>query len=549
MEHLSQKQKLTIMIAIMAAMFFAAINQTIVSTAMPRISAILEGMDLYTWVITIYLLTATIATIIVGKLSDIYGRKPFLLVGIILFIIGAFLCGTSTTIMQMIFYRGIQGLGGGIIMASAITAVGDLFAPRERAKWTGLLMAIFGFSSILGPALGGWMVDHLPWEWIFWIFLPFGFVAFVLIWRLFPRTERNATEKIDYWGSLFITLFIVPLLLAFTWAGSTYPWLSVEVLSLFGAAAASLLIFILIERRVQSPILPLSLFKNSIVTISNVSGFIMNAGMMGALIYLPFFIQGVQGVSPTLSGYVTMPMSISMIILSALTGRWMTKTGKYKKYAVLSMLIITISMLFMAYMNSITIAIILMIIFGIGLGLGMPVFTLAAQNAAKPSELGVVTASSQLFRNIGGIIGIAVMGSIMQSRLVHHLSQSAESTDLPASMTAIDPQLALQLEPLQNPQILLDAPRLEEIMGGLPYELQGVVGHMVEYMREALSLSLSTVFLAGTFLMVIAFILVIFLKEIPLRTSNAPVHETDTEQDEAAEEHHSIAHTGKPTTV
>lgn len=239
MEHLSHKQKMTIMIAIMSAMFFAAINQTIVSTAMPRISAILNGMDLYTWVITIYLLTSTIATVLVGKLSDIYGRKPFLLSGIIFFIVGAFLCGTSINITQMIIYRGIQGVGGGIIMASPITAVGDLFAPRERAKWTGMLMAIFGFSSVIGPALGGWMVDHMDWEWV-----------------------------------------------------------SIQTLGLFGAFAISLVIFILVERKVQSSVLPLSLFRNSIVTISNLSGFLMNAGMMGALMYLPFYIQGCRESHP-----------------------------------------------------------------------------------------------------------------------------------------------------------------------------------------------------------------------------------------------------------
>lgn len=351
MEHLSHKQKMTIMIAIMSAMFFAAINQTIVSTAMPRISAILNGMDLYTWVITIYLLTSTIATVLVGKLSDIYGRKPFLLSGIIFFIVGAFLCGTSINITQMIIYRGIQGVGGGIIMASAITAVGDLFAPRERAKWTGMLMAIFGFSSVIGPALGGWMVDHMDWEWIFWIFLPVGIVSFVLIWKLFPKVERNYGEKVDYWGSLFLTLAIVPMLIGFTWAGSKYEWVSIQTLGLFGAFAISLVIFILVERKVQSPVLPLSLFRNSIVTISNLSGFLMNAGMMGALMYLPFYIQGVQGVSPTYSGYVTMPMSLSMIVLSILTGKWMTKSGKYKKYAIIGMIIMTLGMLSMAYMN------------------------------------------------------------------------------------------------------------------------------------------------------------------------------------------------------
>ncbi|MCL6459031.1 MAG: MFS transporter, partial [Gorillibacterium sp.] len=188
------------MIALMAAMGFAAINQTIVSTAMPRIIAILGGIELYTWVITIYMLASTIVTVIVGKLSDIHGRKPFLLAGIIFFSIGAFLAGTSTSIYQMITYRGIQGVGGGILMSATVMAVGDLFAPRERAKWTGVMMAIFGFSSVLGPTLGGFMIDHMPWHWIFWIFLPLGFVAFFMIWKMFPNSKRKTSESIDYWG-------------------------------------------------------------------------------------------------------------------------------------------------------------------------------------------------------------------------------------------------------------------------------------------------------------------------------------------------------------
>ncbi len=517
------------MLAIMAAMFFAAINQTIVSTAMPRIASLLNGMELYTWVITIYMLTSTIATVLVGKLSDIYGRKPFLLMGIIFFMIGAFLCGTSTTIGQMILYRGIQGVGGGIIMATAVTAVGDLFAPRERAKWTGMMMAIFGFSSVLGPTLGGWMVDHMNWEWIFWIFLPIGIIAFAMIWKLFPKPVRNYNEKVDYWGSLFLSLAIIPLLLGFTWAGTEYAWLSWQIIGLFGATVVSLILFILVERKVQSPVLPLSLFRNSVVTISNIAGFLMGAGMLGALIYLPFFVQGVEGISPTYSGYVTMPMSISMIILSALTGRWMTKTGKYKRFALLGMAIMTIGMVIMAYMDNIPVAIVSMIVFGIGLGFGMPVFTLAAQNAVPPSELGVVTASSQLFRNMGSTIGIAVMGSIMISRMSHNITQAMSNIG-GGSSPAADPETMQQLQPFLDPQLLTNQPELERLTAALPADLQSAAMQMIGMVRGALSDALTVVFLTGSGLLVVAFILVAFLKEIPLRTAEAPM-QTETERE------------------
>ncbi|MEF3311679.1 MDR family MFS transporter [Paenibacillus sp. GYB004] len=525
MEHLSHKRKVTIMMAIVAAMFFAAINQTIVSTAMPRIIAILGGMDYYTWVITIYMLTSTISTVLVGKLSDIYGRKPFILAGIVFFIIGAFLTGFSKDIFQLITYRGIQGIGAGIIMASAFTAVGDLFAPRERGKWTGVMMAVFGFSSVIGPTLGGWIVDHMDWEWVFWIFLPLGVVAFVMIMMLFPKVERRQAESIDYMGSLFLTLTIVPLLLGFSWAGTKYAWGSPQIIGLFAAAVVALLIFMFIETRVKSPVMPLSLFRNGIVTVSNVIGFLMNAGMMGALIYLPFFVQGVEGVSPTYSGYVTMPMSISMVILSSLVGRWITKSGKYKRFALIGMPIMVAGMVIMAFMDNIPLAVLSMIVFGVGLGLGMPVFSLTVQNAVRPEQLGVATASSQLFRNLGGTIGIAVMGTIMATSLQNSLKSAAASGG-GIDMSKLDPKVAEQLSAFHNPEMLLDQPRLAQLQQTLPADVQPIFTKMIDMLRDALASSLTTVFLSGAALLVVASLLVFLLKEIPLRTSNRMPEQT-----------------------
>lgn len=519
MEHLTQKKKITIMIALITAMFFAGINQTIVSTAMPRIIAILGGMEYYTWVITIYLLSSTIATVLVGKLSDIYGRKIFLLVGIVLFIIGAFLSGTSTTIFQLITYRGIQGLGGGVLMSATVTAVGDLFAPRERAKWTGVMMATFGFSSVIGPTLGGFMVDHIDWKWIFWVFLPLGIIAFVMIWMMFPKAVRAAAESIDYLGMLFLSLGIVAILLGFTWAGTKYDWASMEIIGLFGAAVICMIILLLIERKAANPVLPLSLFKNSIVTISNCIGFLMNAGMMGAMMYLPFFVQGVKGVSPTYSGFVNMPMSIAMIVLSTLSGRWISKSGKYKKFAVMGMPFMVAGMIMMAFMNSIAMAVASMIIFGIGLGISMPVFTLTVQNAVKPSELGVATATATLFRNLGGTIGIAVMGTVMTSTMASKL-ESALASGKGVDLSKLKPEEAEQIAAYMNPQLLLDQPKLKELHTTLPEAIQPVFTQMIEMLRSVLSDTLSVVFLFGAALLIVAFILVLFLKEIPLRTSN-----------------------------
>jgi EmrB/QacA subfamily drug resistance transporter len=531
MEHLSIKRKISIMIAIMAAMFFAAINQTIVSTAMPRIIAILDGMDLYTWTINIYLLTSTIATVLVGKLSDIYGRKPFMLAGILFFMVGAFLTGTSSDVYQFITYRGIQGIGAGIIMATAFTAVGDLFPPRERGKWTGLMTAVFGFSSVLGPTLGGYLVDHMDWHWLFWIFLPVGVVAFFMIMFLFPKVDKKQSESIDYLGSLFLTLSLVPLLLAFSWAGSEYDWGSPQILGLLAATVIFAIIFIFVEKHAKSPVLPLSLFKNRIVTVSNIIGFIMNFGMMGALIYLSFFVQGVLSISPTYAGYVTMPMSIFMVIMAAITGQLISKTGKYKRFAVIGIPIMIIGMIIMVFMDNVTLAVVSMIVFGIGLGLGMPVFSLATQNAVSHKELGVATASSQLFRNLGGTIGVAVMGSVMSSRLAQNLK--ATMTDAAAQgidMTKMDPNVAKQLAPFANPQMLMNKPVIDSTMASLPADVQPIFTKMLDMVRDALATTLSSVFLTGTIVLGVALVLVFFLKEIPLRTSNAaPAPTTDAD--------------------
>lgn len=519
MENLTDKRKLSIMIAIMAAMLFAAINQTITSTAMPRIISILDGMDYYTWTINIYLLTSTIATVLVGKLSDMFGRKPFLLVGILLFMVGAFLTGTSDNVFQFITYRGIQGIGAGIIQSSAFTAVGDLFPPRERGKWMGLMTAVFGFSSVLGPTLGGYLIDHLDWHWLFWIFLPLGVVAFGMILALFPKAQRGTSTSIDYLGSLFMTTTIVPLLLAFSWAGTEYDWGSAQILGLLAATVVSAIIFIFVETKAKNPILPLHLFKNSVVTISNLIGFLMNFGMMGAMIYLSFFVQGVLGISATYAGYVTMPMSIVMVIASALTGQMIAKKGKYKRFALIGVPIMVAGMGIMVIMHNVPMAVLSMIVFGLGLGLGMPVFSLATQNAVSHTELGAVTASTQLFRNLGGTIGIAVMGTVMSNNLTKHLKEALTSSSA-ADFSKLDPTVAQQMTAFANPQALMNKPLLEQTQAGLPADVQPIFVQMIDSIRDALGQTLSTVFLTGTIVLCLAFVLVFFLKELPLRSSN-----------------------------
>lgn len=525
MEQLTDKRKITIMIAIITSLFFAAINQTIIGIAMPRIIAQLGGMEYYSWAITIYLLTSTVASILVGKLSDIYGRKPFILTGIGLFMIGAVLSGFATDIIELITYRAIQGAGAGVIMSTVFTAIGDLYEPRERAKWTGVMSAVFGISSVIGPLMGGYVVDHLDWRWVFWIFLPLGIIAFVLILLNFPKGRKRVGESVDYWGSLFLTLTIVPLLLSFSLAGDgphKYAWGSWQILGLFAVTLIALAIFIWIETRVKSPVMPLKLFKNSIFTVSNLVSFLLNAGMMGAIIYVPFFVQGVKGISPTDAGYVAMPMSIAMLLASALSGQLITKTGKYKKQGVIGLIVMTLGIALMYFMiptTPIYLLILFLIILGLGLGMAMPVFSLTVQNAVTPQQIGVATATSQLFRNLGGTIGIAVMGSIMSASIAKKMTQLSAAMGQGSSTVATDPALAEKLALFNNPQNLLDQPKIEAALKSLSPESQTLFMNMLDVIREALSYAITTTFLVGAIMAAVAFLVALFLKEIPLRSS------------------------------
>lgn len=507
--------------AIMAAMFFSAINQTIIGVAMPRIIATLGGLDYYTWVITVYLLTMTVATVLVGKLSDIYGRKPFILSGIGLFVIGAFLSGLSANIIQLIICRGITGFGAGIIMSTAFTAIGDLYLPRERARWTGIMSGVFGVSSVLGPLIGGYIVDHMDWHWVFWVFLPLGIVAFVMIARLFPKVPRREGETIDYFGSFFLTVTIVALLIAFSLAGDgpgKYAWTSLEILGLFSLTLLGLIAFIITEKKVKSPVLPLTLFKNDIVTISNIAGLLLGAGMMGVMIYVPFFIQGVKGISPSGSGYMMMPMSIMMVMGTTVAGQLMTRTGKYKGMAITGLLTASIG-IFLLHLLEVNTPVYLIIIYlcliGIGLGISMPVFSLTVQNAVPLRELGVASASSQLFRNLGNTIGIGILGSIMGSKMASSMKETFSSDATGGQQPALG-EGANQLSQLLNPETLMDQPRLEKIMDQLPPEFIPVAEEMVNNVRLVFSEALTSTFFAGALIMLAAVVIAIFLRAIPL---------------------------------
>ncbi|MBO8172863.1 MAG: MFS transporter [Bacillaceae bacterium] len=524
MEHLNHRMKLLIMIAIMSAMFFAAVNMTIVGTVLPKIVAALGGMDYFSWVFTIYMLTSSVTAILVGRLSDIYGRKPFILTGIAIFMTGTFVSGLSQNMMQLILFRALQGIGGGMIMSTSFTAVGDLFPPRERGRWQGLMGSAFGVASVLGPVLGGYIVDNLEWRWVFWVFLPFGAIAFVLISRFFPAMEKKETgERVDFPGSVLLTLCLIPILLAFSWGGSSYAWVSPQIMGLFLGALVSLILFILVEKRAQSPVLPLSLFQNSIFTLSNLINFLTGMGMFGAIMFIPFFVQGVIGVSATQSGLITMPMTVSMVITSAIVGQIMTRTGKYKKVGILGMAIMAGGMYLLTTMDMETgsfTVVVYMIIMGMGLGSSFPVFTLTVQNGVSHRFIGVATSSVQLFRQLGGTVGVSLMGTLMSSRMGEEIRSRL------AGMQEMDPQLMENMEAIQNPQVLMDPDKIAAAQAQVPPEMAAVFEKVVLVMKESLSVAIAHTFSFGLILLLLAVVASLFLKEIPLRLSNQEEPET-----------------------
>ena len=520
MEELDKRTKLTIMMAIAASMLFAALNQTIVGTALPRIIAELGGMEYYSWVFTAYMLTSSVTGLLVGKLSDMYGRKPFILTGLLVFMLGAFLSGTSTTIELLIIYRAIQGLGGGFIMSTAFTAVGDLFPPRERGKWQGLLSAIFGLASVIGPVLGGYIVDHLAWKWVFWVNLPIGVVAFLLIWRLFPKVQRGADAKVDYAGAFFVTAILVPLLLAFSWAGNQYEWDSAMIISLFAASVVALIIFIFVEKRAAAPVLPLGLFRNSIFNVSNLVGFLTGIAMFGSIMYIPLFVQGVIGTSAAQSGLVTMPMMVSLVIASMLSGQVTSRTGRYKWLALLGAAVLVFGMYLLSLMDinsTNTTAAVNMIVVGAGLGLTMPVFMLAVQNALPQNMMGVASASTQLFRQIGGTVGVSIMGTIMSHTIEHQMTVHVPQ---PVSNFLKTPGIREHAHDLMNPQLLMAPDKLAEFRDKLPEQMHVMFDQTIATLQQAMAMGLSEVFKLAFYLSIAGLVLTFLLKELPLRTSN-----------------------------
>ncbi len=515
---LTRPQLVGTLTGLLLAALLAAIDQTIVGTAEPRIIAQLSGFDRYPWIATAYLLTSTVSVPIFASLSDIHGRKPFFLLGATLFVLTSALCGAAGKLTflpldgmgQLILFRGMQGVGAGMVMGLLFTIVGDIFSPAERGRYQGLFAAVWGVASIFGPTLGGWLTDNWSWRACFWVNLPVGAVAVAAIYFEFPHMKpRGSTRQLDWTGFATLIGTVVPLLLALTWA-TQYGWTSTRVESLLVLSVVMLVAFLVTESRASEPVIPLVLFKDPIIAICSVCAFVLGMGMFGVIIYLPLFMQGVLGVSATQSGNLLTPLMMGAVVGSITGGQTVSRTGKYKGVALVGSVLVAIGMIVFARMDVDTPRLYVacgMVIAGLGMGLLQPVYTLAVQNVAPRRQMGAATSSTIFFRSIGSTVGVAAFGSIMLTRYHNDFVRT-----MPAHMPAATAPY------FSNPLLLMQVrPQLEVAFGRVPggaAMLQTLFGNV----RASLANGLHLIFVCSAVIMALSVLLHAMLRSEPLRT-------------------------------
>ena len=514
-----RRQVIITLAGVMLAMFLSSLDQTIISIAMPTIISDLGGFSHYTWVTTAYILTSAVAIPITGKLTDMYGRKYFYIGGLVIFTIASLLCGLSNTMTQIIVARGIQGLGAGIMMANAFIVIGDLFSPAERGKYQGLVSGVFGISAVIGPILGGYITDNYSWNWIFFINVPLGIIITALFIAYFPRLRPDKMKhQIDYPGILALILTVVPFMLALSWGGMEYPWISTQIVGMFAFSAVMAGIFLFIESKSREPIIPLSLFRNKIVSLSLLVIFFTSFGMFGSIIFVPLFFQGVMGVSAITSGSFLTPMMLSVVFGSLTSGQVLSRAGgHYRVQGAVGISVLALGLVLLSRMTadiSDLAAVIYIMITGIGLGITMPIFTITVQNAVPHSVLGVATSATAFFRSIGGAVGLAIMGSMMNNRFASDLIRGLSPT-----VKTVIPQE--QLEALaHNPRVLVSPEaqaQLRDLLGQIGPQGSAIFEQVLQVLRQALNSALSEVFLVAFGGVLLALVIHVFIKEIPLR--------------------------------
>lgn len=501
------RQKAMILAAVMLALFLAALDSTIIGVALPRIVADLGGLDLFAWPITAYMLTSTVTVPVVGRLSDIYGRKPFMVGGLVVFLAGSAMVGTSGSMTELILFRAFQGLGAGVVMANAFTILGDLFAPAERARWMGIVAGVFALASVIGPLLGGFITDNLSWRWVFYINLPLGAIALpAVLWQM-PWFRQQRGLRVDYLGGFLVMAAGTLLLLGVSWGGSQYGWGEAPVVGTLAGAALLIALFIAAERRAgEHGVMPLGMFRNRVFVITMIVSAATGLGMFGVIQFMPLFLQGAQGVSASNSGTVTMPFAVGIVLGSISSGQLMARTGMFRPVTIVGGALMVAGALLLSTLEPDSSRLATrgyMFMIGLGLGLSMPLFNVAVQNAMPHRLLGVATASTQFFRQVGGTIGVAIFGSIMASQFASKLAAAFPS--------GVD-------ELRNSPQLLLNPDRLAQFRASLEAETPGSADAVIETARNALSGTITDLFMIGAAVMLVALAVMPLMPRMRVRT-------------------------------
>ena len=494
MSKAEHKRILVILGALMLGMLLAALDQTIVATALPTIAGDLHGLNHLSWVVTAYLLTSTISTPLWGKLGDLYGRKKLFQAAIIIFLIGSALSGLSRDMTQLIGFRALQGIGAGGLMVGAQAIIGDIVSPRQRGKYMGYFGAVFGLSSVIGPLAGGFITQHLSWRWVFYINIPIGIIALAVIAVVLQLPRQRTHHSIDFLGTALLGAGVTAIILLTTWGGTTYAWGSAPILLLAAAGLVLVIAFCWAEVRAAEPVIPLALFRVSVFSVSNAVGFIVGFVMFGAIIYIPLYLQTVHAATPTSSGLQLLPLVGGMLVTFTVSGRLVSKWGRYKIFPVIGTAVMTLGLFLFSLLTPTTplaVSSVYMVVLGLGIGCVMQVLVVAVQNAVPQSQLGTATSSSTFFRSIGGSFGVAVFGAIFNNRLAANLPKYLP----PAALRAVHGS-NVSASPAQ-----LDA---------LPPAIHH--GYVL-----AFNDSLHVVFLIGAPVALLAFALTWLLKELPLR--------------------------------
>jgi EmrB/QacA subfamily drug resistance transporter len=484
----------TVFGALMLGMFLAALDQTIVSTALPTIVGDLGGLKHLSWVVTSYLLASTVSTPLYGKLGDMYGRKPLFMAAILIFLAGSMLAGLSQTMIQLIAFRGIQGIGAGGLMVGAQTIIADIVPPRERGKYLGLIGGVFAVASVAGPLLGGFLVDSLSWRWVFYVNVPIGALAIAVVALRLHLPSRHTEHRVDYLGTGFLAGGVAALILLTTWGGNQYPWGSTTIVGLGIAGVVLLALFLWQEHRAAEPIIPLSLFRSPVFDVANAIGFTIGMAMFGAIIFIPLYLQLVYGATPTSSGLRLLPLMAGLLVAAIASGRAISRIGRYKMFPIAGTAVLICGMYLLSRLTVSTpawLSSLYMLVVGVGIGLVMQVLVLVVQNNARPQEMGVATSTATFFRSVGGSFGVAIFGAIFASRLadqIRHLP--AASARRLAGGVHLTPQQAKHLPPAVHADFL-----------------------------QAFSHALHGVFLWGVGIAIVPFVLSWFLREVPLRTT------------------------------